>query len=59
MVDPSMNPSLELALQKAKYYNLPRDVVDKAIKKWSGQLRAEDLKEVFMNDMDLVELLFW
>jgi len=28
-----MNPVLELALQKAKYYNLPRDVVDKAIKK--------------------------
>ena len=24
--------ALELALQKAKYYNLPRDVVDKAIK---------------------------
>jgi|BioPla2DNA2_1021312.scaffolds.fasta_scaffold10962_4 YebC/PmpR family DNA-binding regulatory protein len=45
--DPSMNPALELALQKAKYYNLPRDVVDKAIKKWSGQLKSEDLKEVF------------
>ncbi len=44
--DPSMNPSLELALQKAKYYNLPREVVDKAIKKWSGQLKWEDLKEV-------------
>jgi len=28
-----MNPSLELALQKAKYHNLPKDVVDKAIKK--------------------------
>lgn len=53
-----MNPALELALQKAKYYNLPRDVVDKAIKKWSGQLKSEDLKEVFMNDMDLVGLLF-
>ncbi|HOQ79400.1 MAG TPA: YebC/PmpR family DNA-binding transcriptional regulator [Candidatus Absconditabacterales bacterium] len=45
--DPSMNPVLELALQKAKYYNLPRDVVDKAIKKGSGQLKGEDLKEVF------------
>jgi len=28
-----MNPVLELALQKAKYYNLPREVIDKAIKK--------------------------
>ena len=45
--DPSMNPSLELALQRAKYYNLPRDVIDKAIKKWSWQLKWEDLKEIF------------
>ncbi len=44
--DPSMNPSLELALQKAKYYNLPRDVIDKAIKKWSWQLKWEDLQEI-------------
>lgn len=44
--DPSMNPSLELALQKAKYYNLPRDVIDKAIKKWSGQLKGDDLQEI-------------
>lgn len=44
--DPTMNPALELALQKAKQYNLPRDVVDKAIKKWSGQLKGEDLQEV-------------
>jgi YebC/PmpR family DNA-binding regulatory protein len=44
--DPTMNPSLDLALQKAKQYNLPRDVVDKAIKKWSWQLKGEDLQEV-------------
>lgn len=44
--DASMNPSLELALQKARYYNLPRDVIDKAIKKWSGQLKWEDLQEI-------------
>jgi transcriptional/translational regulatory protein YebC/TACO1 len=30
-----MNPSLELALSKAKQYNLPKDVVDKAILKGS------------------------
>lgn len=44
--DVSMNPALELALQKAKYYNLPRDVIDKAIKKWSWQLKADDLHEI-------------
>lgn len=45
--DPSMNPSLELALNKAKQYNLPKDVVEKAILKWSGQLEWENLEEIF------------
>jgi transcriptional/translational regulatory protein YebC/TACO1 len=42
-----MNPSLELALSKAKQYNLPRDVVEKAILKGSGQLEGEHLEEIF------------
>jgi len=41
--DPKMNPSLDLALSKAKQYNLPREVVEKAILKWSGQLEGENL----------------
>lgn len=45
--DPKMNPSLELALSKAKQYDLPREVVDKAILKWSGQLEWENLEEIF------------
>lgn len=45
--DWKMNPSLELALSKAKQYNLPKDVVDKAILKWSGQLEGENLEEIF------------
>jgi len=45
--DPKMNPSLELALSKAKQYNLPRDVVEKAILKGSGQLEGEHLEEIF------------
>jgi transcriptional/translational regulatory protein YebC/TACO1 len=28
-----MNPQLDLMLQKARQYNLPREVVEKAIKK--------------------------
>jgi len=44
--DASMNPALELALQKARYHGLPRDVIDKAILKWSWQLEGEDLQEV-------------
>jgi len=45
--DPKMNPSLELALSKAKQYNLPKDVVEKAILKGSGQLEGEQLEEIF------------
>ncbi|MFA7718049.1 MAG: YebC/PmpR family DNA-binding transcriptional regulator [Candidatus Absconditabacterales bacterium] len=44
--DWKMNPSLELALSKAKQYNLPREVVDKAILKGSGQLEGEHLEEI-------------
>lgn len=45
--DPKMNPSLELALSKARYCWVPRDIVDRAILKWSGQLEWENLEEVF------------
>lgn len=45
--DAKMNPALELALSKAKQYNLPREVVEKAILKWSGQLEGENLEEIF------------
>ncbi|NOZ43608.1 MAG: hypothetical protein GXP45_00255 [bacterium] len=31
--DVSMNPALDLALQKARYYGLPKDVIEKAILK--------------------------
>lgn len=44
--DPFMNPALDLALQKAKYYSLPKDVVDKAIKKGSGEKGGEEMTEV-------------
>ena len=39
--DPKMNPSLELALQKARYNAVPRDIVDRAILKGSGQLEKQ------------------
>ena len=45
--DPKMNPALDLALSKAKQYNLPKEVVEKAILKWSGQLEWENLEEIF------------
>ncbi len=45
--DPRMNPSLELALSKARYCGVPRDIIDRAILKWSWQLEWENLEEVF------------
>ncbi|MFZ2150797.1 MAG: YebC/PmpR family DNA-binding transcriptional regulator [Candidatus Absconditicoccaceae bacterium] len=45
--DPKMNPSLDLALQKARYGGVPRDIIDRAILKGSGQLEGDDLQEIF------------
>ena len=45
--DPKMNPSLEMMLEKARYHGLPKDVVERAILKGSGQLEWEEMKEVF------------
>tara|TARA_B100000029_G_C17336377_1_gene873641 strand:+ start:66 stop:821 length:756 start_codon:yes stop_codon:yes gene_type:complete len=36
--DPDMNPALRLALQKAKSANMPKDNIDRAIKKGTGDL---------------------
>jgi len=46
-IDPDLNPSLALALQKAKENNLPKDVVEKAIKKWSWNTDGEELFEIY------------
>ena len=45
--DPKMNPALEMVLEKARYNWLPKDVIERAILKWSGQLEWEEMKEVF------------
>ena len=41
-----MNPSLEMVLEKARYHGLPKDVIERAILKGSGQLEGEEMKEV-------------
>lgn len=41
-----MNPALDLMLQKARYYSLPKDVIDKALKKWAGKTEWQELQEV-------------
>ena len=45
--NPDLNPSLAQAIQKAKQNGVTRDIIDKAIKKWSGQLSTVAYNEVY------------
>jgi YebC/PmpR family DNA-binding regulatory protein len=44
--DPNANPRLRLALEKARAGNMPKDTVEKAIKKGTGELSSAALEEV-------------
>ncbi len=43
--DPSMNPSLALAIDKAKAANMPNSNIDKAIKRGTGELGGDIIEE--------------
>lgn len=42
-----LNPSLAQAMQKARQNGVPRDVIEKAVKKWSGQLWSVAYQEIY------------
>lgn len=44
--DPTMNPRLRLALDKARAANIPRDTIDKAIARGTGKLEGAHYEEV-------------
>ncbi|HKO88855.1 MAG TPA: YebC/PmpR family DNA-binding transcriptional regulator [Burkholderiales bacterium] len=44
--DPSMNPRLRLAVEKAQEANMPKDNVDRAIKRGSGELEGVNYEEI-------------
>jgi YebC/PmpR family DNA-binding regulatory protein len=44
--DPKANPKLALAVSKAKSVSLPKETIEKAIKKGTGELESERLEEV-------------
>ena len=44
--DPETNPGLRLAIEKAKEFNMPKDNIERAIKKGTGELAGEELHEV-------------
>lgn len=43
--DPHMNARLSLAIQKAKGKNMPKENIERAIKRGVGEIEAEDYKE--------------
>jgi YebC/PmpR family DNA-binding regulatory protein len=44
--DPSVNPGLKSAIEKAREFNMPKENIERAIKKGTGELAGEDLEEV-------------
>lgn len=44
--DPQTNPKLRMAIEKAKEANMPKDNIERAIKKGTGELEGDKLEEV-------------
>src|SRR4030066_2303816 len=44
--DPDANPTLRLAIQRAKDARMPKENIDKAIKKGTGELEGSEFQEV-------------
>ncbi len=44
--NPDDNPNLRLAIDKAKAANMPKDTIEKAIKKGTGELEGESYEEI-------------
>jgi len=44
--NPADNPRLRLAVEKAKAANMPKDTIEKAIKKGTGELEGESYEEI-------------
>ena len=44
--DQGFNPRLRLAVDKAKAANMPKDVLDRAIKKGTGELAGDEMMEI-------------
>jgi YebC/PmpR family DNA-binding regulatory protein len=45
--DPGTNPTLRLAMDKARDANMPKDNIERAIKRGTGELEGGQLEEVF------------
>ena len=45
--DPSTNPALRLAIDRARGANMPKDNIERAVKRGTGELQGGQLAEVF------------
>jgi len=43
--DPETNPKLKLAIEKAKQVNMPKDNIERAIKRGAGQIEGVNIEE--------------
>jgi len=44
--DPAANPTLRMGIEKARAANMPKDNIERAIKKGTGELEGGDLEEI-------------
>ncbi|MCH8853734.1 MAG: YebC/PmpR family DNA-binding transcriptional regulator, partial [Planctomycetes bacterium] len=44
--DPDSNPSLRLAIDKARSANMPKDTIERSIKKGTGELAGQSFEEI-------------
>lgn len=44
--DPELNPRLKMAIEQAKIFNMPKENIERAIKKGAGELTGEKLEPV-------------
>ena len=51
--DPAMNPRLRLAMEKAKGESMPKDNIDNAIKRGTGQLEGVSYEEIRYEGYDI------
>lgn len=49
--DSTANAKLKSAIEKAKEYNMPKENIERAIKKGTGELAGEQLEEVFFEGL--------
>jgi len=56
--DPEMNPSLKMAIDKAKGSNMPKDNVERAIKKGRGELEGAQVEELYYEGIGPVNIQF-